>query len=113
MAERGIESGAAVQRKSANMPGLRKAAILLVAVGEELAKEILRALPEVDVQRLTEELADLRGISSEMSREVLEEFWELLETQGFMIHGGLDYASRLLQETFADAGAALAGGSTG
>ena len=100
MAERGIESGAAVQRKSANMPGLRKAAILLVAVGEELAKEILRALPEVDVQRLTEELADLRGISSEMSREVLEEFWELLETQGFMIHGGLDYASRLLQETF-------------
>jgi flagellar motor switch protein FliG len=82
------------------MPGLRKAAILLVAVGEELAKEILRALPEVDVQRLTEELADLRGISSEMSREVLEEFWELLETQGFMIHGGLDYASRLLQETF-------------
>jgi len=41
--------------------GLRKAAILLVAVGEELAKEILRALPEVDVQRLTEELADLRG----------------------------------------------------
>ena len=100
MAERGIESGAAVQRKSANMPGLRKAAILLVAVGEELAKEILRALPEVDVQRLTEELADLRGSSSEMSREVLEEFWELLETQGFMIHGGLDYASRLLQETF-------------
>jgi flagellar motor switch protein FliG len=100
LAERGIESGAAVQRKSANMPGLRKAAILLVAVGEELAKEILRALPEVDVQRLTEELADLRGISSEMSREVLEEFWELLETQGFMIHGGLDYASRLLQETF-------------
>ena len=100
MAERGIESGAAAQRKSANMPGLRKAAILLVAVGEELAKEILRALPEVDVQRLTEELADLRGISSEMSREVLEEFWELLETQGFMIHGGLDYASRLLQETF-------------
>jgi flagellar motor switch protein FliG len=100
LAERGIESGAAAQRKSANMPGLRKAAILLVAVGEELAKEILRALPEVDVQRLTEELADLRGISSEMSREVLEEFWELLETQGFMIHGGLDYASRLLQETF-------------
>jgi len=82
------------------MPGLRKAAILLVAVGEELAKEILRALPETDVQRLTEELAELRGVTSEISREVLEEFWQLLETQGFMIHGGLDYASRLLMETF-------------
>jgi len=82
------------------MPGLRKAAILLVAVGEELAKEILRALPEVDVQRLTEELADLRGVTSDISSEILEEFWELLETQNFMLHGGLDYASRLLMETF-------------
>ncbi len=79
---------------------MRKAAVLLVAVGEELAKEILRALPEVDVQRLTEELADLRGITPELSAEILEEFWELLETQNFMIHGGLDYASRLLVETF-------------
>jgi flagellar motor switch protein FliG len=82
------------------MSGVRKAAVLLVAVGEESAKEILRALPEVDVQRLTEELADLRGITPEMSAGILEEFWELLETQNFMTHGGLDYASRLLQETF-------------
>jgi flagellar motor switch protein FliG len=82
------------------MTGVRKAAVLLVAVGEESAKEILRALPEVDVQRLTEELAELRGITSEMSSAILEEFWELLETQNFMTHGGLDYASRLLQETF-------------
>ena len=82
------------------MSGTRKAAVLLVAVGEELAKEILRALPEVDVQRQTEELADLRGITPEMSTEILEEFWELLETQNFMMHGGLDYASRLLVETF-------------
>jgi len=82
------------------MSGVRKAAVLLVAVGEESAKEILRALPEVDVQRLTEELAELRGITPEVSAGILEEFWELLETQNFMTHGGLDYASRLLMETF-------------
>jgi flagellar motor switch protein FliG len=82
------------------MSGLRKAAVLLVAVGEGLGKEILRALPEVDVQRLTEELAELRGITPELSSEILEEFWELLETQNYMVHGGLDYASRLLMETF-------------
>ena len=100
MAEPGSENGAGKRRQSANLSGLRKAAVLLVAVGEDLAKEILRALPEVDVQRLTEELADLRGITPELSAEILEEFWELLETQNFMIHGGLDYASRLLMETF-------------
>jgi flagellar motor switch protein FliG len=94
------ENGTAGRRETANLSGLRKAAILLVAVGEEVAGEILRALPEADVQGLTEELADLRGISPAMSAEVLEEFWELLETQGFVMHGGLDYASRLLIETF-------------
>jgi flagellar motor switch protein FliG len=85
---------------SAQLTGVRKAAVLLVAVGEELAKEILLTLPEADVQRLTEELADLRGITPELSQEILEEFWELLATQNFMMHGGLDYASRLLIDTF-------------
>jgi flagellar motor switch protein FliG len=95
------ESGSgAIQHLSAGIPGLRKAAILLVAVGEALAKEVLRALPEGDVQRLTEELADLRGVTPELSASVLEEFWELLETQNFMVHGGIDYASRLLIDTF-------------
>jgi flagellar motor switch protein FliG len=98
--EGGNASGITRQRQSANLPGLRKAAVLLVAVGEDLAKEVLRALPENDVQRLTEELADLRGVTPELSLEILEEFWELLETQNFMIHGGLDYARRLLVETF-------------
>jgi flagellar motor switch protein FliG len=100
VAEQESQDGAARKRKSAQLNGVRKAAVLLVAVGEELAKEILRALPEADVQRLTEELADLRGITPELSAEVLEEFWELLETQNFMVHGGMDYARRLLTETF-------------
>ncbi len=100
MAEEGNENGAAPQRRLASLQGVRKAAVLLVAVGEELAKEILRALPEADVQRLTEELADLRGVTPELSAAVLEEFWQLLETQNFMVHGGLDYAGRLLMEAF-------------
>jgi flagellar motor switch protein FliG len=82
------------------MTGLRKAAILLVALGEETAKEILRSLSETDVQLLTEELAEIRTVSPELSAQVIEEFWEVLETQSFLVHGGLDYANRLLMETF-------------
>jgi flagellar motor switch protein FliG len=100
VAELEIQNGETKRRRSALMSGARKAAVLLVAVGESLAKEILRGLPEPDVQKITEELADLRGVTPELSADVLEEFWQLLETQNFMIHGGLDYASRLLIETF-------------
>jgi flagellar motor switch protein FliG len=95
------EAEVASQRPlTAQLSGVRKAAILMVAVGEEVAKDILRALPETDVQRITEELADLRAVPPEVSAEVMQEFWELLETQNVMVHGGLDFASRLLQETF-------------
>ncbi len=95
-----LENREARRRTTAQIKGARKAAILLVAVGEELAKDVLRALPETDVQRLTEELADLRGIKPELSMDILEEFWELLETQNYIMHGGVDYATRLLVEAF-------------
>lgn len=85
---------------TSHLSGARKAAVLLMAVGETLAKEILRSLPEQDVERLTGEFANLRGISPETSAAVLEEFWGLLETQGYVVHGGLDYANRLLAEAF-------------
>ncbi len=96
----------AAPRMSANPPsvrqlsGVRKAAIFLVAVGDELGKKILQNLSEPDVQRLTEELADLRGVPPELSLEVIEEFHEMLDTQQYMVHGGLDYATKLLVETF-------------
>ena len=99
MAELG-QDGASGRRMTAGLSGTRKAAILLVAVGEEVAREILRALPEGDVQRITEELADLRAVPPEVSIEVLDEFWELLESNHIMMHGGLDFATRLLNETF-------------
>lgn len=93
-----MENGA--RQAAASLPGLRKAAILLVAVGEDAARDILRALPEIDVQHITEELADLRGVTPELSAAVVEEFWEMLATQGFIVHGGLDFASRLLVDAF-------------
>lgn len=100
MAGEGADFARPAQGKTASLSGARKAAVLLMAVGEDLAKELLRSLPESDVERLTEEFADLRGITPEITAAILEEFWALLETQGFTVHGGLDYASHLLTETF-------------
>ncbi len=85
---------------SAGLPGIRKAAILMVAVGDEIGKKIFQNLPENDVQRLTEELADLKNIPPDLSLDVVKEFHEMLETQRYMIHGGLEYATRLLVESF-------------
>ena len=84
----------------AALSGVRKAAVFLVAVGDELGKKILQNLTEADVQRLTEEIAELRNIPPELSLQVVEEFHEMVETQQYMVHGGLDYATKLLVDTF-------------
>jgi flagellar motor switch protein FliG len=52
------------------------------------------------VQRLTEEIADLRNIPPDVSVRVIEEFYEMIETQRYMMHGGLEYATKLLVESF-------------
>jgi flagellar motor switch protein FliG len=82
------------------LSGVRKAAIFLAAVGDEVGKKILQNLAEADLRRLTEEIAELRGVPPEVSLDVIEEFHEMLDTQQYMVHGGLDFATKLLVETF-------------
>jgi len=49
---------------------------------------------------LTEEIAAVRDVSPEVASGVLEEFYQLIETQQYMVHGGLEYATKLLVDTF-------------
>jgi len=85
---------------SPDMPGMRKAAILMVTLGEELAKKMFQSLTEQNVQRVTEEIMSLRAVTSEETTQVLTEFYGLLETQQYIGKGGPDYAKRLLTEAF-------------
>ncbi len=91
-AEAGFEASA--------LPGLRKAAILVMAVGEELAATLFQSLNEGDLQKVTNELTRLGKVPSTQMTQVLTEFYGLLETQQFMVRGGPQYAMKLLTEAF-------------
>jgi flagellar motor switch protein FliG len=82
------------------IPGLRKAAILVIALGDELAKNLLTQLGDVDVQRLTEEIASIKEVPPATILQVMYEFYGLLETQQYMLRGGIDYATKVLVEAF-------------
>jgi flagellar motor switch protein FliG len=84
----------------AAISGLRKAAILMVAIGDELAKTLFQSLSENDVQRVTDEITRLGDVPAAQLTQVLTEFYGLLETQQYMVRGGPDYAMRLLTEAF-------------
>src|SRR6201990_130375 len=84
----------------AAISGLRKAAILMVAIGDELAKMLFLSLSENDVRRVTEEITRLGDVPAAQLTQVLTEFYGLLETQQYMVRGGPDYALKLLTEAF-------------
>ena len=85
--------------------GLRKAAVLLVLLGEESASQIYRNLPEADLQRLTEAIAELDYVDPQSALGVLEEYHRLTLTQDYVAQGGTDYAQKLLVKAFGDDGA--------
>lgn len=86
-------------------PGLQKAAILMVLLGEEAASNIYRNLSEADVQRLTQRIAELERVKPEAALSVLEEYHQLILTQSYLAEGGPEYAQKLLVKAFGEEGA--------
>src|SRR3954463_16752371 len=82
------------------IPGARKAAIFLVALGEDMASEIFRHLEEDEVQLISKELAALERVPSDITDFIVEEFHQLLLAQTYVATGGVDYAKRLLIKAY-------------
>jgi flagellar motor switch protein FliG len=91
---------AGVDTARAKVPGIRKAAILMMAVGEDLSRNLFQSLGEADVQRVADEISNMGEVSTEQLNEVVEEFHGLVQSHGLMVRGGHEYAARLLTEAF-------------
>jgi flagellar motor switch protein FliG len=87
------------------LTGIRKAAILLSVLGEDAAAPILRNLPPDDLERITEEIANMGQIPVEHTVQVLEEYQKMMSSQEFLAVGGQDVAVRLLVKAFGESGA--------
>jgi len=88
-----------------SLHGVRKAAILMVLLGEEAASQIYRNLPEIELERLTQEIAELEYIDPDTAMRVLEEYHRLTVTRDYLAQGGADYANKLLVKAFGENGA--------
>ena len=80
--------------------GIRKAAILLVLLGEESSAELVQQLTEDEVQRVSREVARITTISSEQSEQILEEFHQMIMAGDYLVSGGLDYTKKVLYRAF-------------
>ncbi len=63
--------------KAESISQLRKAALLLIVLGEQTSAELLQQLAEDDVQAVSREVARVTAISSEQAESILDEFHQL------------------------------------
>jgi flagellar motor switch protein FliG len=79
-----------------NLPPWQKIAILMVALGDELAASLLRRLDDGDAEELTRALVEIKSVSTDLQDRVLAEFAAGL-TGETGVGGGVDYARQVLE----------------
>jgi flagellar motor switch protein FliG len=77
----------------------RKAATLMVLLGEEAARKICEQLPEAALRLLAQEIAALGSIPPEEAAEVLQEYQQQNAPKESVGRGGPDFATQLLVKT--------------
>lgn len=84
----------------ASLSGVKKVAVLLMALGPDIASNLIKKLPEKQVHRIGVEITNLQSISSRERRQILEEFVSLYKKEDYLLEGGVDYARALFLEAF-------------
>ncbi len=86
-------------KKSENgISGLQKAAILLISLGPERSAGLFKHLKEDEIEELTLEIANTRGVMPQVKEEVINEFYEVCLAQQYIAEGGIGYAKELLDK---------------
>src|ERR1700733_507980 len=86
------------------LSGIRKAAILLVLLGDSVASTICDHLPQESLRALAEEISSLGDIPDDTANLVLKEYESMSGPKKPVIQGGPEYAEKVLMKASATGG---------
>ncbi len=86
--------------EESRLDALRKAAIFLVTLEEDVAAEVFKRLSDREAKILSQEIVRLGFIGNEQIEGVLEEFRKLFRVTGVVREGGTERAANILRRSF-------------
>ncbi|MBP3917377.1 flagellar motor switch protein FliG [Clostridium sp.] len=89
-----------MSKDTEKIKGITKAALLMIALGQEAASGILKKMPEYEVQKITHEISNIPSVTGSERENVLNEFMELNKAHDYILEGGIEYAKNLLAKAF-------------
>ncbi|MDP8245527.1 MAG: flagellar motor switch protein FliG [Candidatus Hinthialibacter antarcticus] len=85
-------------REPGTLTGRKKAAILMLSLGPEIAADVYRSLADSDIEQITLEIANLMNVTGEHKSQVIEEFYHTAMAKQYMSHGGVNTAKEILEK---------------
>lgn len=84
------------------LSGTQKAALLLIQIGKDRAARVMSEMTDEEVEELTTEIVRMNTVPRELGAEIIEEFYaNNMAVNNFpQGRGGLDYAQRVLEQSF-------------
>ena len=82
--------------------GPQKAAILLLAFGEEIASEIFKHMTEFEIKRIGSAMSRLGRIDSDVIDEIMAEFYQILQSNKQYYLGSNDFTRKVIKNAFKD-----------
>ncbi|MEZ6084067.1 MAG: hypothetical protein R3E58_09020 [Phycisphaerae bacterium] len=86
------------ESESTEIPGIKKAAILLTALNADVSSRILKFLDPDVIEDITREIAQLDIVDPVMRGRVIDEFYHLALARQYVDAGGFGYAKTLLEK---------------
>ncbi len=83
-----------------DISGIRKAAILLLTMDDEITKEVMKGLDEEDIEAIGKEISNLKLIPDYLVQKVQEEFMSRVSKKGKNVVGGENKFRMLVQKSF-------------
>ncbi len=80
--------------------GPQKAAVLLLAFGEEISSEIFKHMTEFEIKRIGSAMSRLGRIDSDLIDQVMNEFYIILQKNKKYFLGSNEFTKKLIQSAF-------------
>jgi flagellar motor switch protein FliG len=97
-----IEAAERLQKELSEMSGTKRAAVLMLLLGEQQAAEIIRFLNPKEVQALGGAMVSVADLSQEAVNSVLDEFVLTIKKQTSLGLGTTDYVEKVLKRALGE-----------
>ena len=98
-----LEPTRAKSKSLDELSNIEKGAIILISLGREISGQVMRHLPEDEIEHLTTAIARLQNVDPDVELEVLREFLSALQASEFVSEGGIDFARDVLDTSLGSA----------